>query len=59
MKRLSVMGAEPPVAVAVADKVTNPSREFNAAARLGTEFTRSLSIERVRCHPSRVVLEYC
>ena len=53
------MGAEPPVAVAVADEVTKPSHEFNAAARLGTEFTRSLPIESVRCHPSRVVLEYC
>ncbi len=59
MNRLSVMGAEPPVAVAVADKVMKPSREFNAAARLGTEFTRSCSIERFRCHPSRVVSEYC
>ncbi|SKU37413.1 Uncharacterised protein [Mycobacteroides abscessus subsp. abscessus] len=40
-KRLSVIGLEPPVAVAVPDKVMKASREFVAPARLGTGFTCS------------------
>src|SRR5262245_13709685 len=54
MKRLSVMGDSPPTAVAVADKVTKPSREVVAAARLGTELICSASMEMDRFHPSRV-----
>ena len=53
------MGLLPPVAVAVPESVMKASREFVAAARLGTEFTRSFSSRISRCHPSRVVLEYC
>ncbi|SHV93268.1 Uncharacterised protein [Mycobacteroides abscessus subsp. abscessus] len=40
-KRLSVMGLEPPVAVAVPDRVMNASRELVAPARLGTGLTCS------------------
>ncbi|SKU19047.1 Uncharacterised protein [Mycobacteroides abscessus subsp. abscessus] len=53
-----MIGLVPPVAVAVPESVTKASREFVAAARLGTEFTRSLSNRISRRHPSRVVLEY-
>src|SRR3954451_6864270 len=59
MKRLSVMGVSPPSAVAVADRVTKPSREVVASASLGTELIRSPSIEIDRFHPSRVCFERC
>src|SRR5690348_14337985 len=58
MKRLSVIGFEPPVAVAIAFAVTNPSRELAAAARLGTESTDSPLILMFRCQPSVEVLSY-
>ena len=51
------MGVAPPTAVAVAARVTKPSREVVAAARLGTELIRSPSIEIDSCHPSRVCFE--
>src|SRR3954453_17438580 len=57
MKRLSVIGDSPPCAVAVADRVTKPSLEVVAEARLGTELIRSASMEIDRFHPSRVCFE--
>src|SRR6185369_5308567 len=57
MKRLSVMGVSPPWAVAVADRVTKPSRGVVASARLGTELIRYPSMEIDRFQPSRVCFE--
>ncbi|MBE5430735.1 hypothetical protein E3G47_002322 [Mycobacteroides abscessus] len=58
MNRLSVIGADPPVATAVASKVTNASRELDASARLGTELMVSWSIRITKVQPSRVTFVY-